>query len=66
MHLREVGHAGLHGWRERLADRTARAVSKRTPASEEAVRAALGLVFLALSIRYLARTAKDLSGRGRR
>jgi hypothetical protein len=66
MHVKEVGHASLHGWRGRLADRTAQAVSKRTPASEDAIRAALGLVFLALSVRYLARTVRDLSGRGRR
>jgi hypothetical protein len=60
MKVKEVGHAGLHGWRERIADRTARSVSKRTPASEETLRALIGLGFLAASIYSLTRTAREL------
>ena len=48
-----LGHAGLQGWRQRVADVLAGPVSKRTPARQEHVRALVGAVFFALSVSYL-------------
>jgi hypothetical protein len=59
MKIQEVGHAALSGWREEAADRLAR----RAPMRDEYVRAALGFLFLGLSLRYLARTARRLRAR---
>ena len=59
MAVQELGHAALKGWREKAADRVAPAVAKRTPVDQDWVRAALGLVFFALAVRYLVRTVRD-------
>jgi hypothetical protein len=59
MQVQDVGHAALSGWRKRLAD----AVAPRAPLRDDYVRAGLGLVFLALSIRHLAHTARELAAR---
>lgn len=63
MTVEEVGRGALQGWRVKAADRIAPAVAKRTPLSEERVRGLLGLVFLALVIRYLVKTARDARSR---
>jgi hypothetical protein len=49
-----VGHAGLTGWRETLADRVASPVASKTPASEDQVRALIGAAFFLLSVYYVA------------
>ena len=49
-----VGHAGLTGWRETLADRVASPVASKTPASEDQVRAVIGAAFFLLSAYYVA------------
>ena len=59
MDVKEVGNAALIGWREKAAE----PVARRAPVRDEYVRAALGLLFLALSIRHLAETARRLRGR---
>ena len=51
-----VGHAGLTGWRETLADRVASPVASKTPASEDQVRAVIGAAFFLLSVYYVATT----------
>jgi hypothetical protein len=56
MKIEEVGHAALSGWKALVADEVAR----RAPFRDEQVRAALGLVFLGLSVQYLARTTRRL------
>jgi hypothetical protein len=56
MKIEEVGNAALSGWKARVADEVAR----RAPFRDEQVRAALGLVFLGLSVQYLARTTRRL------
>ena len=58
MAVKDVGHAALQGWRQQAADRIAPALSRRTPLSEDTVRAALGLIFLGLTLRYLVRTLR--------
>jgi hypothetical protein len=56
MKVEEVGNAALSGWKARVADEVAR----RAPFRDEQVRAALGLVFLGLSVQYLIRTTRRL------
>jgi hypothetical protein len=53
--IRDVGRVGAgRGWRRRVADAVAPAVAQRTPWSDDNVRAALGLVFVAISLRFVA------------
>jgi hypothetical protein len=53
-----LGEANLKGWRGRVARPIASAVSDRTRASEQDVRALIGLAFLAMSIYLLASTVR--------
>jgi hypothetical protein len=55
------GKAGLTGWRARVADAVAGPVARRTPATDDQVRAAIGALFLILSVMYVAKAAKDLA-----
>ena len=59
MKVEEVGHAALSGWRKPVAD----AVAPRVPARDDAVRAAIGFLFLALAVKYLVDFARDLASR---
>lgn len=56
-----LGEAGLQGWRARVADRVAPAVSQRSPFDVDQVRRAIGVVFLGLSLLYLLKAVRDLS-----
>jgi hypothetical protein len=49
-----VGDAGLHGWKETFAN----AVARRTPVADVVVRAALGTLWVALSLRYVIRSLR--------
>jgi hypothetical protein len=64
MKVEQVGHAALEGWREKAADAVAPHVARRSPLQESQVRAAVGLVFLALTAKHLAGTARRLLERG--
>jgi hypothetical protein len=68
MEAKSIGHAGLVGWREKVGDKTARAVSKRTRLDADTVRAVLGAVFLALALKTTIEMATRLSrvARGQR
>ena len=57
MKVKEVGHAGLTGWKEKVADRVAPAVAGRTRFGEDQVRAAVGGVFFVLATVYVVKTA---------
>jgi hypothetical protein len=59
MKAQDVGQAALSGWRERVADVTA----KRAPLRDDYVRVGLGLLFLALSVRHLVHTVRELAAR---
>ena len=62
--VQELGHAGAGaGWRKKLADQVVEPVSARTPLSENALRAFLGLFFLGLSVYYLTGTARRFNER---
>ena len=54
MDATRLGQAGLHGWREKVADR----VAKRAPVADDVARAVLGGVFFALSLRYVVRSLR--------
>ncbi|HSH59669.1 MAG TPA: hypothetical protein VK988_08540 [Acidimicrobiales bacterium] len=58
--MRELGQAGLQGWRARVAEWVAPAVSRRTSLDDDQVRRAIGGLFLALSLLYLVKAAREL------
>ena len=47
-----VGHAGLIGWREKVAN----VVAPRVPIADENARALIGAAFFVLSVYYVAAT----------
>jgi hypothetical protein len=51
-----MGQAGLTSWRAAIADRVAPPAAKKTPLSEEQVRAAIGAAFLAVATLYVVRS----------
>lgn len=55
-----VGEAALQGWRAKVAAVVAPPVAKRSPLSEAAIRQAVGLAFLVLSVIYVVQTARRL------
>jgi hypothetical protein len=57
MKVQDVGQAALSGWKGKVAD----AAAPRVPVREDYVRAAFGFFFLALSIAYLAKTARRIA-----
>jgi len=59
----QVGHAGLQGWREKVADGVAGPVAKRTPLQEDNVRAIIGATFLVLSVIYIVNAIRALAQR---
>ena len=58
MSVKEVGKAGLAGWRETVADKAAPPLAARTPADEDTLRAAIGALFFVLSVFYVVSTIK--------
>ncbi len=63
MHSAQLGEAGLQGWRGRVADRVAPAVSRRTSFDVDQVRSAIGGLFLGLAVLYLMKASRDLARR---
>jgi hypothetical protein len=55
---KDVGKAGLAGWRETIADKAAPPVAARTPVDEDAIRAVIGGLFFVLSLIYVVGTIK--------
>jgi hypothetical protein len=55
---KEVGKAGLAGWRETVADKAAPPVAAKAPVDEDTVRAAIGALFFVLSVIYVVGTVK--------
>ncbi len=56
-----VGKAGLQGWRGKVADAVAAPVAKRTGVADDQVRAAVGALFLVLSVMYVVGAVKRLA-----
>ena len=63
MDSKTVGMAGLRGWRATVADASAGPVARRTPLSEDQVKALVGALFLVLSILYVVGAIRDLARR---
>ena len=59
MKVKDVGHAALIGWREKAVE----PVARRAPLRDDYVRAALGFLFLALTLRHLAETARRIAAK---
>jgi hypothetical protein len=57
-----LGKAGLQGWRAKVADVVAEPVARRSGLTDDQVRAAIGALFLALSVVYVAGAVKRLAG----
>ncbi len=53
----QLGQAALPSWRGKVADAVATPASKRTPWSEDQVRAVVGAAFFALATFYVVSTA---------
>ena len=60
MKTKNVGLAGLRGWRGSVADAVASPVAKRSSFREDQVRAVVGAIFLLLSLMYVFRAFKDV------
>lgn len=56
----QIGQAGLRGWRTKVADAAATPVAKRSPFSEDQVRAVIGAAFLVLSVLYVVAALRDI------
>ena len=57
-----VGKAGLQGWRGKVADAVAAPVARRSRLSDDQVRAAVGGLFLVLSVLYVVNAVKQMAG----
>lgn len=55
-----AGQAALVGWRAKVADGLAEPMSRRSPLTDEQVRALVGGLFFALSLVYVIGTIKRL------
>lgn len=60
---RQLGQAGLQGWRAKVADSVAAPVARRAPIEEEQVRALIGGLFFGLSVMYVVKTLRAAVGR---
>ena len=58
MSAKDVGKAGLAGWRETVADKAAPPLAAKAPVDEDTVRAAFGALFFLLSLVYVAGTVR--------
>ncbi|SDE56920.1 hypothetical protein SAMN05660485_01122 [Blastococcus fimeti] len=54
------GKAGLQGWRAKVADVVATPVARRSGATDDQVRAAVGAAFFVLSVVYVVQTLRQL------
>lgn len=55
-----MGKAGLQGWRVKAADAVAGPGSRRSPLTDEQVRAAVGALFFVLSVTYVYSTLRRI------
>ena len=59
---REIGQAGLQGWRAKVADAAAAPIARRVPIEEDQVRALIGGLFFGLSVMYVVKTIRSAAG----
>ena len=58
MDANKLGQAGLVGWQRKVGERIAEPVSRHTRLTADQVKAAVGAVFLLLTLRRLVRMAR--------
>jgi hypothetical protein len=56
----QIGHAGLTGWRQTVADKVAPPTAKRGPVTEDQVQAVIGATFYVLSVWYVISTTAKI------
>ena len=56
----QIGHAGLTGWRQKVADTVAPPAAKRGPVTEDQVQAVIGATFYVLSVWYVITTTAKI------
>jgi hypothetical protein len=61
----ELGHAGLQGWREKVADGISQPLAKRAPLEEDQVRAIVGAGFFVLAVVYVIKTIFEVTRKTR-
>jgi hypothetical protein len=61
----ELGHTGLQGWRQKLADGISPPVANRVPLEEDQVRAVIGTAFFVLAVIYVAKTISEAARQAR-
>jgi hypothetical protein len=61
----ELGHAGLQGWREKVADGISQPLAKRAPLEEDQVRALVGAAFFVLAVVYVIKTISEVTRKTR-
>ena len=59
MKTKDVGMAGLRGWRSTVANAVASPVAKRSSFREDQIRSFVGLAFMVLSLVYLIGAVTD-------
>jgi hypothetical protein len=62
----ELGHTGLQGWRQKVADGISQPVANRAPLEEDQVRAIIGAAFFVLAVIYVAKTITAATRQARR
>jgi hypothetical protein len=62
----ELGHMGLQGWRQKVADGISPPVANRAPLEEDQVRAVIGAAFFVLAVIYVAKTISAAARQARR
>jgi hypothetical protein len=55
-----MGQAGLQGWRGKVGEAVAAPVARRSPFSDDQVRAVVGVVFFVLSVIYVVGTIRRM------
>jgi hypothetical protein len=63
--IEHLGHEALSGWRATVADKVAPPASNVGPPSEDQIRAAIGVLFYALSVYYVVATTIKMVKRSR-
>ena len=58
-----LGKAGLQGWRAKVGDAVAGPIARRSPLTDDQVRAAVGGLFFVLSLIYVIGTVRRFAGR---
>ena len=61
----ELGHTGLQGGRQKVADGISPPVANRVPLEEDQVRAVIGTAFFVLAVIYVAKTISEAARQAR-